>query len=379
MIIALKIYRNNRKETLSTMYVIVAILAFGLLIAVHELGHFLTAKLMDVRVNEFAIGMGPKILKKQGKETLYSLRLLPLGGFCAMDEDEAKEGDPRAFTSKKRWKRAVIFLAGSLANLLTAFIIVVIITLSSGATEFRGTTIDDLIDSAPIKGEHGLMAGDTIVSINGDRLFYAQDFSMFVQLSELTGRSNVDLVISRDGQTINLNNFPLQRHEFIENGELVYRFGIVFNTVDATFSEQLRYSAYLTFNFVRMIRVSLAQLISGQAGLGDVSGMVGIVDAINTAAQEAPNVGAALGNIAFFTAFIGVNLAVMNLLPIPALDGGRILFLFISFVIEKIIRKDLDPKYEGYIHTGTMVLLLGFMVFILFNDVITIIGRQIAG
>jgi len=379
LIIALKIYRNNRKETLSTMYVIVAILAFGLLIAVHELGHFLTAKLMDVRVNEFAIGMGPKILKKQGKETLYSLRLLPLGGFCAMDEDEAKEGDPRAFTSKKRWKRAVIFLAGSLANLLTAFIIVVIITLSSGATEFRGTTIDDLIDSAPIKGEHGLMAGDTIVSINGDRLFYAQDFSMFVQLSELTGRSNVDLVISRDGQTINLNNFPLQRHEFIENGELVYRFGIVFNTVDATFSEQLRYSAYLTFNFVRMIRVSLAQLISGQAGLGDVSGMVGIVDAINTAAQEAPNVGAALGNIAFFTAFIGVNLAVMNLLPIPALDGGRILFLFISFVIEKIIRKDLDPKYEGYIHTGTMVLLLGFMVFILFNDVITIIGRQIAG
>jgi len=361
------------------MYILVAILAFGLLIAVHELGHFITAKLMGVRVNEFAIGMGPKILSKQGKETLYSLRLLPLGGFCAMDEDESKEGDPRAFTSKKRWKRTIILISGSLANLLAAFIIVVIMTLATGPSEFRGTTIDDLLDSAPIKGEHGLMVGDTIISINGDRLFYSQDFNMFVQLSELTGRSDADLVISRDGQTITLNNFPLQRHEFIENGELVYRFGIRFNTIEATFSEQLRYSVYLTFNFFRMIQVSLAQLVSGQAGLGDVSGVVGIVDVINTAAQEAPSVGEALGNIAFFTAFIGVNLAVMNLLPIPALDGGRILFLFISFVIEKVIRKKLNPKYEGYIHMGTMVLLFGFMIFLLFNDVITIIGREIAG
>jgi len=361
------------------MYVLIAILAFGLLIAVHELGHFLTAKLMGVRVNEFAIGMGPKVLSKQGKETLYSLRLLPLGGFCAMDDDELKEGDSRALTSQKRWKRALIFFAGSFANLLVAFIIVVAITLSAGHTGFVGTTIDGLVDTAPIKGEYGLMVGDTIISINGDRLFYSGDFSMFMQLSEMTGRENVDLVISRNGQLIHLNNFPLHRHEFIANGEVVYRFGIYFNVIEATFAEQIRYSVYSTFNFIRMIRVSLVQLISGHAGIGDLSGMVGIVDAINDAAQSAPTFLDALRTIAFFTAFIGVNLAIMNMLPIPALDGGRILFLFISFIIEKVIRRKLDPKYEGYLHMGTMVLLVGLMIFLLFNDVITIIGRQIAG
>ena len=371
-------HSDNRKEMpyiMQTIYIILAILAFGLLIAIHELGHFFAAKLMGVKVNEFAIGMGPKILTKQGKETLYSLRLLPLGGFCAMDEDEAKENDPRAFTSKKRWKRALILFAGSLANIITAFIIVLIITLASSPTEFRGTTIDNLVDTAPIKGEHGLMVGDTIVSINGDRLFYSQDFSMFVQLSELTGRTNADLVILRDGQTLHLNNFPLVRHEFMEDGETVYRFGIRFNVIDATLSEQLRYSAYLTFNFVRMIRVSLAQLISGHVGLDGLSGVVGIVDVMSTVANEAPSIADALGQLAFFTAFIGVNLAVMNMLPIPALDGGRILFLFISFFIEKVIRRPLDPKYEGYIHMGAMVLLFGLMIFMLFNDVIAIIGR----
>ena len=164
------------------MYIVLAIVAFGILIAVHELGHFTAAKLLGVRVNEFAIGMGPKIIKKQGKETLYSLRALPLGGFCAMGEDDGESDDPRAFTAQKRWRRAIILVAGSAANIITAFIIIVILMIGSEA--FMGTTITDLFDDFPNKGEHGLMVGDTIVSVNGERLYYRGDFEMFMGLAE---------------------------------------------------------------------------------------------------------------------------------------------------------------------------------------------------
>ncbi|MCL2392543.1 MAG: site-2 protease family protein [Oscillospiraceae bacterium] len=353
-----------------SMYTIVGILAFGLLIAIHELGHFLSAKLMGVRVNEFAIGMGPKLLKKQGKETLYTLRALPFGGFCAMDGQDETLDDPRAFTSQKRWRRVVILLSGSLFNFIAAFIIVAV--LNAGATGFIGTTITALHDDFPNQGENGLMAGDRIVSINGERLHYLQDFIMFMQLAR---SDEVDLVISRNGEHITLSRFPLQQREFIENGVTVVRYGITFNVIEATFFEQLRYSGYQTFNFIRMIRVSLAQLFSGQAGVDDMSSAIGIVDTMSTIAQQAPTIGAAIGSIAFLTAFIGVNLAVFNLLPIPALDGGRILFIVISFLIEKIARRKLDPKYEGYIHTGAMILLLGFTAYIMFNDVLRLVLR----
>jgi len=351
------------------MYYVIAVLAFGLLIAIHELGHFFAAKLMGVRVIEFAIGMGPKLLKKQGKETLYTLRALPFGGFCAMEGEDSAIDDERAFTSQKRWKRAVILLAGSAANFIAAFIIIVIII--AGANSFVGTTVTSLPPTYTSDSEQSLMVGDTIVSVNGERLFYSQDFFMFMNLSRGGG---AELVVRRDGE---INNLSLERREFIENGEVVYRFGltgITFNEISATFAEQMRYSFYTAFNFVRLIRVSLVQLISGYAGLGDLAGPLGIVNAMNDIAQQSPSVGDAIENIVFFTAFIAVNLSVMNLLPIPALDGGRILFLGISWFIEKVIRRKLDPKYEGYIHAGAMVLLFGLMFFVLFNDVINIIN-----
>jgi len=352
------------------MFIVIAIIAFGILIAVHELGHFLAAKIMGVRVTEFAIGMGPKILKKQGKETLYTLRLLPFGGFCAMEEDE-EATDSRSFTAQKRWKRGVILVSGALANLIAAFIIIII--LVSGMSGFVGTTITDIRDEFPYQGEHGLMVGDTIVSINGERLYYADDFHMFMTLSE--GRP-VDLGIRREGETIMLYNFPLERREFIIDGEPQLRFGITFNSIEPTFGASLRYSGYTAMNYARIIRISLAQLISGAAGLGDLFGPVGIVDSMNAVGQASPNVGVAIRNIAGFAAIIGVNLAVINLLPIPALDGGRVVFLFISWAIEKIIRRRLDPKYEGYIHTAALVLLMGLMVFTVVNDVLRIVGRS---
>jgi len=355
------------------MYIVLAILAFGILIAVHEVGHFTAAKLLGIRVDEFAIGMGPKLLKKQGKETLYSLRLLPFGGFCAMGEDEGESDDPRAFTSQRGWRRIVVLAAGAIANFVVAFI--VIMALTSGSENFAGTTITKLVDGFPNEGVEGLMVGDTLVSINGERLYYIEDFKLFMGLADRVGAKEVDLVIRRDGEKIRLDNFPLEQRDYVVNGKTEFRFGITLNEIEPNAMEKFKFSCYSAMNYVRLIRVSLAQLISGAASIQDLSGPVGIVDTMNDIGQSSPTVGAALLNIAGFMAFIGVNLAVMNMLPIPALDGGRILFIFISWFIAKILRRKLDPKYEGYIHTAAFVLLMGLMVFVLVNDVIKIVSR----
>ena len=356
------------------MYIVFAIIAFGVLIAVHEVGHFTAAKLLGVRVNEFAIGMGPKILKKQGKETLYSLRALPFGGFCAMAEDDGDTEDPRAFPAQKRWRRIVILAAGAVANFIVAFII--IIALTSGYKWFDGTTLTDLVDDFPNKGEQGIMVGDTLMSINGERLYYRSDFELFMGLAERRGDKEIDLVVSRGGDTIRLDNFPFEKRDYTVNGETKFRYGITLNVIEATAKEKLKYSCYTALNYVRLIRVSIAQLFTGDAGMKDLSGPVGIVDAMNEIGQTSDSVGEGLLNITGFIAFIGVNLAVMNMLPIPALDGGRILFICISWIIEKTFRRRLDPKYERYIHTATFVLLMGLMVFVLVNDFVRIINGK---
>ena len=351
------------------MYIVLAIIAFGILIAVHEAGHFTAAKLLGVKVNEFAIGMGPKLLRKQGKETLYTLRALPFGGFCAMEGENESSEDSRSFTAQKRWRRVVILAAGGIANLIACFIIILI--LVTQVDSLVGTTLTELADGFPNEGPHGLMAGDTLVSLNGERLYYKEDVTLFLQLMK-TGR--VDLVIRRDGEKIELNNFPLEPREYMTDGVSQYRYGLTFNSIEVNAMEKLKYSGYMMLNYVRLIRVSIAQLVTGAAGMRDLSGPVGIVDAMNSIGRDSPSFLAALGNIASFMAFIGVNLAIVNLLPIPAMDGGRILFIFITWAIERVIKRRLDPKYEGYIHTTALVLLMGLMVFILVNDVVKIVN-----
>ncbi|MCL2124437.1 MAG: site-2 protease family protein [Oscillospiraceae bacterium] len=349
------------------MYIVIAIIAFGLLIAIHELGHFTAAKALGVKVNEFAIGMGPKILRKQGKETLYTLRALPFGGFCAMDEDVASD-DPRAFTAQKRWRRVIILAAGGIANFLAACIIIIILVM--GYEGFGGTTLVGFAEASPNEGVGKLMVGDTIVSINGEKLYYKEDFSLMMQIAG----NNVDLVILRNGEYNRFKNFQFEQKEYIVEGEPQMLYGITFNRIEGTFGAKMKYAAYSAMNYVRLIRLSIAQLISGAAGITDLAGPVAIVDTMNGIGKTAGSFGLALAEIARFTAFIGVNIALVNLLPIPAMDGGRILFVFITWFIEKVTRRKLDPKYEGYIHTAAMVLLMGLMVFVLVNDVLRIVS-----
>jgi regulator of sigma E protease len=348
------------------MYIILAILAFGILIASHEFGHFIAAKACGVKVNEFAIGMGPTLLKKQGKETKYSLRLLPIGGFCAMEGEDEESEDPRAFSSQKPWKRIIILIAGAAVNFLVGFIIVALIFTQYNA--FAGNTIDKLADGFPL--EDRLQVGDRIYRIDGERIYYAEDFSTFMARSN---GETVDMVIVRDGQKLKLDDLPLKLTEYDVDGQTVLKYGITFNVIQANFWDKIEYSWYTATNFVRLVRISLTDLFRGNVGVKDLSGVVGIVDTINEVGETSATTSDALLNIAYLCAFIAVNLAVMNMLPIPALDGGRVFLLIVTVIIERITHKKIDPKYEGYIHAIGMLLLLALMAYVMFNDIVRII------
>ena len=350
------------------MYIVLGIIAFGILIAIHELGHFLAAKAFRVKVNEFSIGMGPAIFKKQGKETLYSLRVLPIGGYCAMEGEDDDSDDPRSFGKQRRWKKLIILAAGAFMNFLLGFIIV--LAIFSQAQAYGTNRVSGLAEGFPDMGETGLMAGDEIYSINGMRIYYSNDFS--TAMARVGDR--VNMVVIRNGEKVTLENYELVPREYEENGETVLRYVINFEVVKATFLEKIKYTVYTSFNFVRLIWYSLTDLFTGAVGIKDLSGPVGIVSVMNDMGAQAASTGEALLNIAYLCGFIAINLAVMNLLPIPALDGGRIFFLVITWIIEKIIRRKVNPKYDGYIHTAGFVLLMGLMIFVFASDVVKIIN-----
>ncbi len=349
------------------MYIVLAILIFGILIATHELGHFLTAKACGVQVNEFAVGLGPAILKKKRGETQYSLRILPLGGFCAMEGEDSVSENPRAFTSQPVWKRFLILVSGAAMNFLTGLLVVLL--LFSRSEYFVGSTVTDLAEGFRYGGEQGLMVGDEIVRIDGHAVWYVDDFQTYMSRSDGT----VDMTVLRGGRRVELKDYPLQMEEFDVDGETVTRYGITFNIIRANLWEKFKYGCYTAYDFVRLVYMSLGDLLRGAVGVNELSGVVGIVDTISQVGQQSATRSAALLNIAYLAAFIAVNLAVMNLLPIPALDGGRIFFLLVTWVLEKILGRKIDPKYEGYIHAAGLVLLLLLMAYVMFNDIVRIV------
>lgn len=354
------------------MYIVLAIILFGVLIASHELGHFLAAKACGVKVLEFALGMGPTLLKKQGKETLYSLRLLPIGGFCAMEGEDEASGDPRAFTSQRAIKRVFILCAGAAANFVLGLLLIILVFTQ--ASSFGVPTISGFMDGCPYEGEDGLLAGDTIYKLDGHRIYFASNVSEYIERSSSDYH---DLIIIRDGEKLRLDNFHMTLREYEqEDGTAILRYGLYFKTEQAGGLINLKYAWLTALDFVRMIWHSLGDLVTGAVGLKELSGPVGIVDVVNTAASQEKSTMAALTQVAYLFALIAVNLAVMNMLPIPALDGGRVFFLILTCIIEKISRRKLDPRYEGYIHTAGFVLLMGLMAFVMFSDVIKIVLRR---
>lgn len=351
------------------MYIVLAVIAFGLLIFVHELGHFLAAKACGVKVLEFALGMGPQLLKKKGKETVYSLRAFPIGGFCAMEGEEEASSDPRAFNNQSVWKKLLILLAGPFMNFFMGFLLLLLLFAPAGG--FLTPVIADFFPDCPYEGD--LQVDDRIWSVNGQRVYFTSNFSEFAAEDP---DGDLDLVLVRGGERVELRQYHMVPVEYTrEDGTTELKYGIYFGAEPGGLLPAARYSFYNCLDFVRMVKKGLVQLFTGQASVRDMTGVVGIVDIINETGSSAATVSQGVENVVYLIAFIAVNLAVMNLLPIPALDGGHVLTVLISFIYEKLARKKPDPRIEGYFHMAGLVLLLALMALVFFNDIARILTR----
>lgn len=350
------------------MSIVFAILLFSLLIFVHELGHFLAAKASGVQVNEFSMFMGPAIFKKQVGDTLYSIRCIPIGGFCAMEGEDGQSDNPRAFGAVAWWKRLIILVAGSFMNLVAGLLIMLIVF--APAKQFVAPTIDSFEPFSTVNAAGGLQEGDEIVKVDGENIYLQSDFAMILALNP--GDTH-DLVVRRNGQKVFLNDFLMEKHETTdEQGNKTMLYGINFTLENATFGNKISYALKSVINTVRTTRLSLQMLFTGQAGLSDMTGPVGIVQMMSDTAEASNTSQDAIMNMLYFGGFIAVNLAVMNMLPIPALDGGRVLALVLTTAVEAVTKKKINPKIEGYIHGVGMVILLGLMGLIMFKDIFTI-------
>ena len=344
---------------------IIGILFFGLLILVHELGHFSAARAFGVRVTEFSLGMGPRLLKKKKGETLYSLKAIPFGGSVLMEEDEGESDDPRAFVNKKPWKRLIILAAGAVMNILCGVIIMAVIT--SMTPNIGSTRVAEFRDEG-ISQEQGLMVGDQILRVGGRRAFTSMDVLFLANRGAL---GYADFVVRRNGETIRLDGIALLEDE--EEGFYYLDFWLALEperTVGVWARETLGQSA----SMARMIWLSLFDLVTGQFTLRDISGPVGLVAVVADGAQQVQQeaaqrnwdaVRASLSWLLLLLAMISINIGIFNLLPIPALDGGRIFFC----LVEMIFRKPIPKKFEGWVHGIGFALLMAFMVVIMFTDI----------
>lgn len=354
---------------MSTFFsIIFAIFLFSMLIFVHELGHFLTAKAFKVRVNEFSMFMGPAIFKKQIGETLYSIRCIPIGGFCAMEGEDEDTDDPRSFQKAAWWKRLIILLAGAAMNFIAGLLLFAIVFLPK--KEMGIPVIESFTPESQVCGVDGLQVGDEILSIDGEKIYVLNDFSMLLSLN--SGEVH-DVEVRRNGETVMLDNFAMKTYEVKDDNGNPYRlYGINFTSTKPGFFDKIKYVWDYSIDNIRNVRLSLEMLITGKAGLKDMTGAVGIVSIMSDAATSSSTWKDAFLTMVYFCGFLAVNLAVMNLLPIPALDGGRAVALLIITAIQAITKKKINPKYEGFIHGAGMILLLGLMALITFKDIFTI-------
>ena len=340
---------------------LLAILLFCVVIFPHELGHFIAARRMGVKVNEFAFGMGPAIWKKQGAETLYSIRLFPVGGFCAMEGEDGDSGDsadPRAFGNKKPWQKIVVLAAGSFMNIICA---IVIMSLIVGIMGFTTTVIDEVAEDLPARAA-GIQEGDKLIQIDDTKIEQWADVSKAIQASE---GNAMDVTFERNKEVKTVSVVPQLKDGVDAQGNPVqgYALGVTCKISHNPFMAVVD-GAQATWNMVKMMFSALGQLFSGQAGVDELSGPVGMINMVNQTSQYG------FWYYGFLTALICVNLAIINMLPLPALDGGRIIFVIYTMITGKTV----SEKVEGTIHMVGMALLLALMVFVTMNDITRIFG-----
>ena len=341
--------------------IVAAILVFGILIAVHEAGHLMAAKAVGVTVHEFAIGMGPKLFSFTKGETLYSLRLLPIGGYCSMEGEDEKSENSGALCNKSVGARLLVMVAGALMNILLGFVLYIILCANTGEVVTTNTVAEILPDSAA--EEAGFQVGDEIIAINGNRVHIPADLQFEMMKANY---QEMEVTLKREGKKLTKTIVPrLETVEGVdEKGNSVkterYLFGYTMGQQKNTPLTVLKRAFFNCFLTVRMVLYSFISLFQGQVALSDMSGPVGIVNEIGKSAQ------AGIMSLLSLAALIAVNLGVFNLLPFPALDGGRVFFL----LIELIRRKPIPPEKEGLVHAIGMGLLLLLMVVVTYQDII---------
>ncbi len=415
--------------------ILIAILFFGVIIFIHEFGHFITAKIFGVKVNEFALGMGPTLLKKQGKETKYALRLLPIGGFVSMEGEDEESDDVRGFCNQKVWKRMIITAAGATLNLVLGLIVCFFLV---GSEDLAGTTkILQFYEGAVSNQQGGLEEGDKIIKIDGKRVFSDYDISFLMQRN---GSGTYEFVVERDGERLtlpevhfakrtsgnfsynpdctissvsaNMKDFGFKDGDKIisVNGEKVTTgdemIAAIGKDEDYTFDftaeregeiislTDVKMMTVTVFDFVilgedknilnvtqnsfgyasslgRMVYLSLFDLVRGQYGMNDLAGPIGTISVITDIAEESIAT-VDWSQLFMIMAMITINIGLFNLLPVPALDGGHIFFM----CFEVIFRKKIPQKYESYIHAAGLVILFGFMAIISAGDIWKLISGR---
>ena len=332
-----------------------AVLVFGAVVFIHELGHFLLAKFNGIRVDEFALGMGPKLVGFKRGETTYCIRLLPIGGACMMGEDDATDTSEGSFNSKSVWARISVVAAGAVFNFLLAFIFATIIVSYAGYDE---PVISGVIEGYSAEAE-GMQEGDLITHLDGKKIYLWREITYH---NLFHPGETIEVTYERDGKSYDVTIVPKQD----ENGN--YLMGIMSKgqNQEANFLQALKYGVYEVRFWMKTALQSVCQLVTGKLGADQLSGPVGIVNVVDETYQESKEYGTVIVIMQMLNigVLLSANLGVFNLLPFPALDGGRLVFLF----VEAITGKRVPPEKEGIVHVIGMVFLMILMVFVLFND-----------
>ena len=353
--------------------VVVAILVFLLIIMVHELGHFAAAKACGIYVKQFAFGMGPALFRKQGKETEYVVRAFPVGGYCAFETDiedfneetgEIAEPNPRAFNRKPVWQRMIVLVCGPLMNLILGFIVVVISLCTSEA--IASTTVSEFREQSVSSSQ--LMVNDEILNIEGLPIYSASDITYKMQSSDRkneAGNLVFDITVRRNGETVLLKDVEFMTTNRQDGSSGVY-FDFLVYRLEKNFENVVSMGFRESSSKARIILLTIVDIVKGKYGLNDFSGPIGVGSVITEAVKTYT-----FSDFMSVMAFLSINVGVFNLLPIPGLDGARLIFL----IIELIRRKPVKPQVEGVIHFVGMAILLLFIIVLSFNDVSKLIAR----
>ncbi|MBE6670184.1 MAG: RIP metalloprotease RseP [Ruminococcaceae bacterium] len=343
------------------MYIILTILMFGLLILFHELGHFATARLFKVTVNEFAIGMGPKLISKKSEKSgiTYSLRALPIGGYVSMEGENEDSEDPNAYSKKPVWQRMIILVAGATMNIIIAIVLMFAVVISS--ENLTSTRIGEFTEGSVSNSEGGLMLEDTVVKVGWVPVY--SGYELVYEISN-QGTEPVDITVIRNGEKIVLKDvkFGVETEEGVNFGTPDFRV----YALEKTFFNCIKQSVSRSVSSFKMIIDSLSGMLTGKYGMDAVQGPVGITDEIHQMEKE--NL-MDLSTFGFLASVISMNLGIFNLLPIPALDGGQLVFRF----IELIIRRPLNPKIEGALNFIMLIVLMTFAGVVMLKDIVKLI------